>query len=95
VNGTKKKLQLLFTSRNCAVCSFLDFFNDTKSYASYVTSYNVTRSDKLVWMRKHTEVYGEDLNVGYPKYEAQILTTTLQHTVHIRKIMAQLQVQSF
>lgn len=55
----------------------------------------MTRSDKLVWMRKHTEVYGEDLNVGYPKYEAQILTTTLQHTVHIRKIMAQLQVQSF
>jgi hypothetical protein len=58
-----KNLQLLFTSRNCAVCSFLDFFSDTKSYASYVTSF---MSDKLVWMQKHTEDYGEDLNLGYP-----------------------------
>ena len=71
----KKKVQLLFTSRNCAVYSFLDFFNDTKSYANYVKSYNVIRNDKLVWIRKYTEVYGDVLNLGYPKYEAQILAT--------------------
>ena len=41
-----------------------------------------------MWMQKHTEVYGEDLNLGYPKYEAQMLTTTLQHSVQIDKIMA-------
>jgi len=36
---------------------------------------------------RNTEVYGEDLNLGYPKYEAQILTTTLLHSIQIGKIM--------
>jgi hypothetical protein len=27
----------------------------------------------------HTEVHSEDLNLGYPDYEAEMITTTLQH----------------
>jgi hypothetical protein len=44
-----------------------------------------------VWIWKHTEVYGEDLNLVYPKYEAQIFAskfTTLCTNRHDNGIIA-------